>query len=289
MHDSRPLPMRDSYSEPMSSDPVQAIDLFRALSVARRAAREAGDILMAMLHSAAVREKSARDLVTDADVAAQQAIERMLTAEFPDHAFVGEEESAAKDLRQFASRPVWVVDPLDGTANYVHGLSNFAVSIALVLDGRPVVGVVFDPVAEEMFTAIDGHPPLLNDRVIKTTDCTSLSQALIAASFPPNIRDGDVEIDYFVNVLVASQSVRRLGSAALNLCFVACGRLDGYWAQSLRSWDIAAGVLIARAAGVHITARDGSDFSLTGGNLTAAATKPLHRELLAQLTDPGDT
>ena len=257
--------------------------LFEYLTVARYAARAAGDTLVSMLRSAKVREKSAKDLVTDADVAAQEGIYRVLGAAFPDHALLGEEDVDQSRLEDHGDRLCWVVDPIDGTANYVHGLPNFAVSIALVTAKRPIVGVVFDPMADEMFCAVAGREATLNDRPIHRSDCERLSEALVAASFPPNVQPGAAEIDHFVNVLVDSRSVRRLGSAALNLCFVACGRLDAYWAQKLRSWDVAAGVLIAERTGVLVTGRDGSPFDLTGGHLTAAATPQLHAELLQRL------
>ncbi len=267
----------------MSQSPESQSSRFHYLAVARHAAREAGEILKAMLQTAAVHEKSTKDLVTDADVAAQQVIQDILSKQFPSHAFVGEEEDASKDLSKMSDRLCWVVDPIDGTANYVHRLNNFAVSIALVEHSIPLVGVVYDPMCDEMFFAVRDFGAMLNDRVIAPSKCTTLDRALIAASFPPNIQHGANEIDQFVNVLVAAQSVRRLGSAALNLCYVACGRLDGYWANRVRPWDIAAGVLIAREAGATLTARDGSEFSLLIDNLSIGATPEVHRELIGML------
>jgi myo-inositol-1(or 4)-monophosphatase len=260
-----------------------ALDLFHLLNVAREAAREAGVVLKSMLDSATVSEKSNKDLVTDADVAAQQVIQAVITKSFPDHAFVGEEADANKDLSKLSDRLCWVVDPIDGTANYVHRLNNFAVSIAVAKGMQSLVGVVYDPMSDEMFTAVKGHGAWLNDRRIKPSKCVTIDKALIAASFPPDIRHGAAEIDQFVNVLVASQSIRRLGSAALNLCFVACGRLDGYWASKVRSWDIAAGVLIGTEAGITLTTRNGKPFDLSFDNLTVASTPQLHGELLSEL------
>ena len=256
---------------------------FHYLSVARHAAREAGEILKSMLLTAEVHEKSTKDLVTDADVAAQKSIQSILSSEFPSHEFVGEEEDAAKDIAKMNGSRCWVVDPIDGTANYVHRLNNFAVSIALVESNIPLVGVVYDPMANEMFTAVNGYGAMMNDRRISASGCKSLGKSLIAASFPPNVQHGDSEISQFVNVLVAAQSVRRLGSAALNLCYVACGRLDGYWANRVRPWDIAAGVLIAQEAGAFLTARNGSVFDLSQDNFTIGATPALHQELLSAL------
>ncbi len=207
-------------------------DIF--LSAAKAAARSAGRVLVEMLETAAVREKSPKDLVTDADVAAQKIIHSSLMQRFPTHRFLGEESDdayAKVDLDRLASDEwCWVVDPIDGTANYVHRLPNFAVSIGLVRGGESEVGVVYDPMADEMFSAIRHRGAWLNDKPIKTSSCTTMDQALIAASFPPNIQRGSIEVEQFLEVLVAAQSVRRLGSAALNLCYVGCGRLDGYWA-----------------------------------------------------------
>jgi myo-inositol-1(or 4)-monophosphatase len=260
------------------------------MAAAQDAARAAGRVLVDMLDTAAVREKSPKDLVTDADVAAQKVIHQALMSRFPRHRFLGEESDTlteAISLDQLAPEDwCWVVDPIDGTANYVHRLPNFAVSIALVRGGRSQVGVVYDPMADEMFSAIVGGGAKLNDKPIESSGCTRMSQALIAASFPPNVQRNSPEVDQFLEVLVAAQSIRRLGSAALNLCFVGCGRLDGYWAGKVQSWDIAAGALVATEGQAILTARDGSPFSLTHGDLTVAATPELHRELCSRLAAP---
>jgi myo-inositol-1(or 4)-monophosphatase len=260
------------------------------LAAAQDAARQAGQVLLAKLDSATVREKSPKDLVTDADVAAQRVIRQALLPRFPDHRFLGEELDLIEEKIELDHLPAdaycWVVDPIDGTANYVHRLPNFAVSIALVRRGRTEVGIVYDPMADEMFSAILGGGAQLNNRPIQATACVSLEQALIAASFPPSVRRDSIEIQQFIEVLLQSQSIRRLGSAALNLCYVGCGRLDGYWAGRVQAWDIAAGALIATEAGAVLTARDGGEFKLTAGNLTIAATLPLHRQLTACLDLP---
>ncbi len=229
-----------------------------------------------MLETAVAKEKSRKDLVTDADVAAQHQIYRLLMSQFPDHCFVGEEgpsndRGVAADYIP-SDRWCWVVDPIDGTANYVHRLPNFAVSIALVRDGLPYVGIVYDPMSDEVFSAIRGLGATLNRKPIAASGCAAMDQALIAASFPPNVQRDSIEVRQFIEVLMEAQSIRRLGSAALNLCYVACGRLDGYWAGKVHSWDIAAGALIATEAGAHLTARDGSPFALDRGDLTIAAT-----------------
>lgn len=254
------------------------------------AARSAGKILVDMLETAVSKEKSHKDLVTDADVAAQHEIYQLLMTQFPDHRFVGEE--SPPDNEGLVSDQIpervwcWVVDPIDGTANYVHRLANFAVSIALVRDGQPYVGIVYDPMADEMFSAVYMQGAQLNGKAIHASGCVEIGQALIAASFPPNVHRDSIEVEQFIEVLVEAQSVRRLGSAALNLCYVACGRLDGYWAGKIRSWDIAAGVLIATESGACLTSRDGSPFMLCKGDLTVAASISLHRQLLTCLNVP---
>lgn len=268
------------------------LSLDAALADAQEAARLAGRILVDKLETAEVREKSSKDLVTDADEAAQQVIEAFLMDRHPTHAFVGEEGghhagAAGHDAGPLNGREYcWVVDPIDGTANYVHRLPNFAVSIALVRDGQSLCGVVYDPMADEMFAAVHGAGATLNGRPIRASGCTRIDQALIAASFPPDVQRRSIEVDQFLEVLVQAQSIRRLGSAALNLCFVGCGRLDGYWAGKVRSWDIAAGALIATEGGAHLTSRDGSAFRLLGRDLTVAATPELHAQLLECLLHP---
>lgn len=268
----------------MTENTQDANALFHLLAIARHAAREAGEVLKTMLYVAQVHEKTTKDLVTDADVAAQQVISRIIKKHFPSHGFVGEEENADKELSAQSDRLCWVVDPIDGTANYVHHLNNFAVSIGVAKGVHPIVGVVYDPMSNEMFTAVKGHGAMLNDRIIAPSKCVDMGKALIAASFPPNIQRGSAEIDRFVNVLTESQSVRRLGSAALNLCFAGCGRLDGYWAGSVRSWDIAAGALIAQEAGATLTTLTGKPFDLLHDNLCIASTPALHQRLLTILT-----
>ena len=234
-----------------------------------------------MLATAAVREKAPKDFVTDADIAAQQCIERRIHEVFPDHQFLGEESPHSKiDRDQLAQVDwLWVVDPLDGTVNYVHRMPNFAVSIALMNRGKTVLGVVYDPMADELYQAVRGSGATCNGVPLHSSRCTQLDQALIAASFPPQVQRESLEVAQFVEVLVRSQSMRRLGSAALNLCYVAQGRLDAYWASVLKVWDIAAGALIASEAGASISRLDGDPFNAWDGQLVSAGTDLLRLEL----------
>ena len=251
------------------------------LKVASDAAHLAGDILRNYQSKFSAREKSKRDLVTDADEAAQQAIERYIKDRYPDHAFLGEE--SPEPVRRAAlesGKLLWVVDPLDGTANYVHGLSMFAVSIALVQGDRVLVGVVYDPISDEMFSATVDGPALNNGNPIKSSDCRQLEYAMVAASFPAGVRRNDPEVEQFLCVLENCQSVRRLGSAALNLCYVAQGCLDAYWASSVQTWDIAAGVLIAERAGASCRDVSGNAFRLWTPKPLVASTVELQKEML---------
>ena len=260
--------------------------------VAERAARAGGAVLQDWLGRIVAREKSPKDLVTEADVASQQVIEKILLEAFPGHGFLGEEESSAEDgktgpLDWLSESYCWVVDPLDGTVNYVHGLQPFAVSIALMQEGQPLVGVVYDPWSEECYSAELGEGAQLNGEPLRSSDCQSLDQSLVAASFPPDVPRGALEISQFVEMLHQTQALRRLGSAALNLCYLAAGRLDAYWATSPKAWDIAAGVLIAQEAGAVVTNLAGLPLHWGQPELAGAATPLLHEQLVTVLANSG--
>jgi myo-inositol-1(or 4)-monophosphatase len=251
------------------------------LETACEAARLGGRVLREQLGKAAVREKGRADLVTDADVASQQAIEQLLLVRFPQFAFLGEESTEEDRRRAMASgKPMWVVDPLDGTANFVHRLLSFSVSIALVEGDQPRAGVVYDPMLDLMYAADDRGHVSKNGKPIRTSDCQKLSQAMVCCSFRPGVCRSDPEVNQFLNVLEQSQSLRRLGSAALNLCYVAEGCLDAYWATSIKTWDIAAGYLIARAAGATFSKLDGGEFELWNPQLVVSATPQLQADML---------
>jgi myo-inositol-1(or 4)-monophosphatase len=172
---------------------------------------------------------------------------------------------------------------LDGTLNYVRELPNYAVSVALRRGPDILVGGVYDPVLDEYFAAAQGHGATLNGRRLATATCTQLAQALVAASLPTEVPRDSPDVRRFIEVMHRAQAIRRLGSAALNLCYVAAGRLDAYWATCVKVWDVAAGQLIVREAGGHLTHPDGTDFTLDRPQLVAAATAALHRELVEVL------
>jgi len=233
------------------------------------------------------REKGPKDLVTQADVEAQEAIRGCVLKAFPDHDFLSEEDAADRKARGIPPIPDrlsdfrWIVDPLDGTTNYVHSLPGYAVSIALQRGNHLELGVVYDPLAHECFVAERGQGATLNGQRLTTTGCDQLHQALVALSFSPHVTRDSPEITRFVEILLTAQSVRRMGSAALDLCYVAAGRLDAYVATSVSIWDVAAGVLIAQEAQGAVSGLTGGPLNLDRPELIAAASRPL----LDQLAD----
>ena len=244
--------------------------------VCQKAARAGGAVLLDWAGRFNVREKGPSDLVTDADFSSQEVIRDTLLAAFPDHGFLAEENE------QIAGRGDgyrWIVDPLDGTMNYVHGMPNFAVSIALEQRGEVVVGTVLDPTNGECFSAAKNRGAYLNGRRLSVSAAAGMTQALIAVSFAAHVRRGDREINEFIEVMLRSQGTRRMGSSALNLCYLAAGRFDGYWSKSTKIWDIAAGALLVTEAGGVITDFDGGPLAIARPQFVAAATPQLHREL----------
>jgi myo-inositol-1(or 4)-monophosphatase len=249
------------------------------LTTCEQAARAGGAVLLDWMGRFAVREKGPSDLVTEADVASQQVIRDHLLAAFPEHGFLGEEEPAATQRRPFR----WIVDPLDGTTNYAHGLPQFCVSVALEHEGRTLVGVIYDPVSQECFRGAAGDGAYLNGRRIAVSGVTQLSASLAAVSFPARVPRGSPLIADFIEVLHHAQAMRRMGSSALNLAYLAAGRLDAYWATDTKVWDVAAGWLLVQEAGGVVTGLSGQTCSLDRPSFVAAATPQLHQQLLALL------
>ncbi len=252
-------------------------------TICERAARLGGQVLLEHLGRFQARYKGPADLVTDADLAAQQAIQELLAQHFPDHGFVGEEgPRAAEPLAEYC----WVVDPLDGTTNYAHGIPHYATSVALVHQGQSLVGAVFDPMLDECFVAQRGQGATLNGNQLRTSQVAEFSEALVAASFPHRVDKQLPAIDEFVRVLPKCQAVRRGGSAALNLAYLAAGRYDVCWASDVKAWDVAAGCLLVIEAGGQLTARDGGAFDLWNPKFVAAAGPTIHRQMMALLDSP---
>lgn len=244
-------------------------------------AQKAGEILCAYFgQTLDIRYKGAIDLVTEADLASEKFLLNEIRKRFPDDVIVSEEEGA------LPGQPCcqWFIDPLDGTINFAHGLPIFSVSIAYAEDGELLSGVVYDPVRNEMFSAQKGLGAQCNGRPMRVSDRTELGNSLLVTGFSYDIRTNPVNnLDHFERFVKLTQGVRRLGSAALDLCYVACGRLDGFWEIALQPWDIAAGSLIAREAGATVTQTNGSAGLLVPPCSILAANPPLHRQMLAVL------
>jgi myo-inositol-1(or 4)-monophosphatase len=256
------------------------------LDVCLEAAHCAAQVLLDWQDRFQSREKGPKDLVTQADVAAQDAIRAIIHKGFPGHDFLGEEDAAERKASGLPAIPErrtefrWIVDPLDGTTNYVHHLPGYAVSIALERENMLECGVVYDPLSRECFVAERGKGATLNGTRLVTSGCRLMERALVAVSFSPHVTRESPEIKRFVEILLASQSVRRMGSAALNLSYVAAGRLDGYLATSVSIWDVAAGVLLVEEAAGAIADLNGSALCLEKPELIAAASQPLLDELV---------
>jgi myo-inositol-1(or 4)-monophosphatase len=248
---------------------------------AEEAARVAGRILLDWAGRFTVSEKGPADLVTEADLASQMAIHQILHERFPDHGFLGEEGlSAAAGEGEFR----WVIDPLDGTSNYVHGFPYYAVSIGLECRGEIVGGVIYDPTRDEMFSAARGAGAMLNGRPIRSSRFAPLSKAMVIASFPPGVTSASEPITRFLKVLPHAQTIHRSGSAALNLAYIAAGRLDGFWSTSLKPWDVAAGAAIVSEAGGRVTRMDGRKLDIHISDLLCTNGTGIHGELVALLS-----
>jgi myo-inositol-1(or 4)-monophosphatase len=246
------------------------------LTVAQAAARAGARELMAWRGRFTARAKGLHDLVTDADLASEKAIRGVIAERFPDHGVLGEEAPTAEQLgREYC----WVVDPLDGTTNYVHGFPCYGVSVAVAHRGQLLAGVVYDPVHDECFVASRGGGAQLNEELIATSAAVEIGESLLAVSFPARLERKSPDLEAFLRIAPQCQAIRRTGSAALNLAYVACGRLDGHWAHEIHPWDSAAGVLLVQEAGGAATGSDGRPFELAAGHYLTAATPELHAAL----------
>ena len=257
-------------------------DLTLYREAACEAARRGAAVLEDWRHRFQVREKGRCDLVTDADLASQQAIFSFLHERFPDHAFLGEEEGAAKTRPPQGAPPTWICDPLDGTTNYVHDCPLYCVSIGLQVAGELVVGVVLDPRQNELFVAAKGQGAWLGSRRLQTSQTTNLGEALLATGFPPDLRGQERTLEWWRYFSLRARSLRRTGSTALNLAYLAAGRFDGYWAFDNHVWDVAGGVVLVREAGGNLTNVDGTPFDPYTPD-ALASNGPLHPLLLEAL------
>ena len=243
------------------------------LNAAVMAARRGGDILIRNLNKLEklnVEKKGRNDFVSDADLAAEKAVIDVIMKHHPDHAILAEESGQRGE-----SDTVWIIDPLDGTTNFLHGFPVFCVSVAVAHKGRLEHGVVYDPLRQEMFTASRGQGAQLEGHKIRVSGRVDLERALVGTGFP--YRESNEAFDPYINMLVNAMQnttgIRRIGAAALDLCYVAAGRLDAFWETGLKPWDLAAGTLIIRESGGLISGLDGSEDFMDTGHVLCGSPK----------------
>ncbi len=253
------------------------------LNIAVRAARSAGDIILRSSDSIGhlkIDQKGKNDFASEVDRAAEREIINIIKTAYPDHAILAE-ESGEHQGNDF----VWVIDPLDGTTNFLHGFPQYAVSIALKVKGRLEVGVIYDPLRDELFTAKRGGGAMLNNRRLRVTNQSSMKGALVGTGFPFKT---DLHLEAYTGMFKAismqAAGIRRAGAAALDLAYVAAGRLDGFWEIGIMEWDMAAGILLIKEAGGVVTDFSFNDKYLSSGNVIAG--NPKMHQLLYQLIEP---
>jgi myo-inositol-1(or 4)-monophosphatase len=248
------------------------------LATAVEAVVRAGALQMARFGSEVrIDKKGAIDLVTEVDLECEQMLRALVNERFPDHDVLAEEMGQTRT----GGRHRWVFDPLDGTTNYAHGLPIFCSSLALEIDGEAVVGAVYDPNRQELFTAERGVGSWMNGRPLRVSAASTLGDAVLVTGFPYDIRDRMAEVlDLFGAFLHNARAVRRLGSAAIDLCWVAAGRMEGFWETGLKPWDTRAGALIVLEAGGQVTALDGGPWDPNSGHCLASNAH-IHDEMLS--------
>jgi myo-inositol-1(or 4)-monophosphatase len=252
------------------------------LNIAITAARKAGKVITRYIDerdTLKIHEKGVNDLVTMVDQNAEHEIIHIIQKAYPEHSILGEETGFHE-----GDDTVWVIDPLDGTMNYIHGFPHFAVSIAVKYKDTIEHAVIYDPISQDLYTASKGSGAQLNGKRIRASKRVSLEGALVGSSFPYNEREKhfdeqfDKQFKVFKEVYTVCADVRRTGSAALNLAYVAAGYLDGFWETGLKEWDMAAGVLLVKEAGGYVSDFQGENHFLSNGNIIAG-TRKVHAEL----------
>jgi myo-inositol-1(or 4)-monophosphatase len=256
------------------------------IEVGMEAARKAGKLLMERFHSSfAVMHKGAINLVTDVDIAAENLIVSRIRSAFPHHSILAEENHAGGARGPYT----WIIDPLDGTTNYAHGFPIFAVTIALEIEGRVEWGVVYHPAMDEEFTATNGLGAYCGGERVRVSQTPLLGSAMLATGFPYDIRTSESNnLDHFRALALRAQAIRRAGSAAIDLAYVAAGRFDGFWELKLQPWDCAAGYLLVREAGGMVTNFKGEPGSIYDREVIAS-NGLIHRELLEVLNTRSHT
>jgi len=240
-------------------------------------AREAGSVLMSYFGKVSVEYKGDVDLVTEADRSSEKLIVTRIRKMWPGHDLMGEEGSRIETGSDFR----WYIDPLDGTTNFAHGYPVFCISIALEYKGERIAGVLYDPCRNEMFAAEKGGGARLNGRPIHVSKVTRLAESLVGTGFPSHKRHKNPNIHFYHQITLRSHGVRRAGSAALDLCCVACGRYDAFWEFNLNPWDTSAGVLLVQEAGGKVTNFTGGPFEISSREVLASNSL-VHDELLAE-------
>ncbi len=250
---------------------------------ARETALEAGALLRQnFTQPHQITLKGRHDPVTESDFQSQNLIIQRLSKIFPAYRFLAE-EAGAPESAQGGSDGCWIIDPLDGTVNFAHGFPMFAVSIAFQWQGAVVYGVVYDPMREELFEAVQGQGAWLNHHPIHVSQCQDLDRALLATGFPYNVVEHlEATMLRFKRLVAQAQGIRRPGSAAIDLCYLAAGRFDGFWEENLKPWDTAAAVLIVQEAGGQVSTFEGSPFALSSDNVVAS-NGLLHDQILTAL------
>lgn len=250
------------------------------IQVAADAAQAAGKYILKKIGNfGKISYKGSINLVTDVDKKSEEIIISRVRKEFPGHGILAEERGSENR----GNRYKWIIDPLDGTTNYAHGFPFFCVSVGLEKNDEVIAGVVYDPVREELFSAEKGRGAYINKKCIRVSKIADLSRALLVTGFAYNIKEAKyTNIENFRNFLLASQAVRRTGSAAIDLCYVACGRFDGFWEVGLHPWDTAAASLIAEEAGAKITDFKGKPYSIYDKQILASNGK-IHDQMLKVL------
>ncbi len=254
-----------------------SLDYEKIVSIAKIAATQAGNYLKEnFFEKLEVEFKGEIDLVTERDRKSQEIIQKIITKNFPEHSILGEE-----DLKVIKKTPLlWVIDPLDGTTNYSHSLPIFCVSIAFMVENDVRVGVIYNPMLDELFWSIKGKGAFLNGERIRVSDEINLKKSLLATGFPYDLRRSrNNNVDYFNSFILRAQAVRRCGSAALDLAYLAAGRYDGFWEIKLYPWDTAAGFLMVKEAGGEVTDFSGREFKITKKECLATNGK-IHSQML---------